>query len=398
MDWETILPDDNHDWINQRDPNYQEYVKISGEEKSPFLNNAVGVSTNRDVWVSGFSKSKVRKNTEYMVNNYNAAVANEGGKNQEPSSIDDSKVKWTRSLKNKFKRGERINVDRQRLQLEMYRPFTKKWLYYSHDVIESPGQFYRKWGADNQAIVTTGRGASGGFSVLVSKNVPCLDVMEKGQAFVEFDNEKDDMELVDSRDNVNQLFAKKLGLNLNDSFAYVYGLLNSSEFQKKYANDLKKDLARIPILANKQRYVEIGRKLIDLHVNYEKCPVYREVHVDDKNNPNPSYVVRKMRFGKKRKENGKLEKDRGTIIFNSDITIHDIPEAAYDYVVNGKSAIEWIMDQYRVKEDKKTGIVDDPNDYSDNPKYVYELLLRIITVSLKTIDLVNDLPAFDLGE
>lgn len=398
MDWETILPDDNHDWINQRDPNYQKYVKISGEEKSPFLNNAVGVSTNRDVWVSGFSKSKVRKNTEYMVNNYNAAVANEGGKNQEPSSIDDSKVKWTRSLKNKFKRGERINVDRQRLQLEMYRPFTQKWLYYSRDVIESPGQFYRKWGADNQAIVTTGRGASGGFSVLVSKNVPCLDVMEKGQAFVEFDNEKDDMELVNSRDNVNQLFAKKLGLNLNDSFAYVYGLLNSSEFQKKYANDLKKDLARIPILANKQRYVEIGRKLIDLHVNYEKCPVYREVHVDDKNNPNPSYVVRKMRFGKKRKENGKLEKDRGTIIFNSDITIHDIPEAAYDYVVNGKSAIEWIMDQYRVKEDKKTGIVDDPNDYSDNPKYVYELLLRIITVSLKTIDLVNDLPAFDLGE
>src|SRR5699024_10625810 len=202
IEWKTILPDANHDWINQRDPNYQEYVKISGEEKSPFLSNAVGVSTNRDIWVSGFSKNKVQKNTEYMVHNYNDLLVKEGGKNQEPALIDESKVKWTRSLKNKFIKGERIGVDKQQLQPEMYRPFTKKWLYYSNDVIESPGQFYRKWGFDNQAIVTTGRGASRDFSVLVTKNVPCLDVMEKGQAFVQFDNEKNDMELVSSKDNV----------------------------------------------------------------------------------------------------------------------------------------------------------------------------------------------------
>src|SRR5699024_585084 len=93
IEWKTILPDANHDWINQRDPNYQEYVKISGEEKSPFLSNAVGVSTNRDIWVSGFSKNKVQKNTEYMVHNYNDLLVKEGGKNQEPALIDESKVK-----------------------------------------------------------------------------------------------------------------------------------------------------------------------------------------------------------------------------------------------------------------------------------------------------------------
>ena len=267
---------------------------------------------------------------------------------------------------------------------------------YDKDIIERPGQFYRKWGVDNQAIVTTGRGASRDFSVLVTKNVPCLDVMEKGQAFVQFDNEKNDMELVSSKDNVNQLFAKKVGLNLNDSFAYVYGLLNSSEYQQKYANDLKKDLARIPMVANKEKYVEIGQKLIDLHLNYEEAPIYSDVSVHSKNNP--SYVVKKMKFAKKRNENGKLENDRSTIVFNSDITIHDIPEEAYDYIVNGRSAIEWIMDQYQVKTDKKSEITDDPNDFSDDPKYIYNLLLRIITVSLQTIKLVNELPKLEITE
>ncbi|KRN88031.1 type ISP restriction/modification enzyme [Ligilactobacillus acidipiscis] len=396
INWHKVQPDENNDWINQRDSNYQGYVKISGEEKSPFISNAVGVSTNRDIWVSGFSKNKVQKNTEYMVNNYNEVVAKEGGKDQEPASIDESKVKWTRGLKNKFKKGERINVDKQQLQFEMYRPFTKKWLYYSNDVIESPGQFYKKWGVDNQAIVTTGRGGRRDFSVLVTKNVPCLDVMEKGQAFVQFDNEKNDMELISSRDNMNQLFAQKVGLNLNDSFSYVYGLLNSPEYQQKYANDLKKDLARIPMVANKEKYVEIGQKLIDLHLNYEKAPIYSEVSVDSKSDP--SYVVKKMKFAKKRNENGKLENDRSTIVFNSDITIHDIPEEAYDYIVNGRSAIEWIMDQYQVKTDKKSEITDDPNDFSDDPKYIYNLLLRIITVSLQTIKLVNELPKLEIIE
>lgn len=390
IEWKTVLPDANHDWINQRDPNYQEYVKISGEEKSPFLSNAVGVSTNRDIWVSGFSKNKVQKNTEYMVHNYNDLLVKEGGKNQEPALIDESKVKWTRSLKNKFKKGERIGVDKQQLQPEMYRPFTKKWLYYSNDVIESPGQFYRKWGVDNQAIITTGRSSSKQFGTVVTNLIPDIQLMMNGQAFIKSNNESNETELLHSRDNVNQLFAQKVGLNLNDSFSYVYGLLNSPEYQQKYANDLKKDLARIPMVANKEKYVEIGQKLIDLHLNYEKAPIYSEVSVDSKSDP--SYVVKKMKFAKKRNENGKLENDRSTILFNSDITIHDIPEEAYDYIVNGRSAIEWIMDQYQVKTDKKSEITDDPNDFSDDPKYIYNLLLRIITVSLQTIKLVNELP------
>lgn len=137
-----------------------------------------------------------------------------------------------------------------------------------------------------------------------------------------------------------------------DTFAYVYGLLNSREYQEKYANDLKKDLARIPIVKHKEKYVEVGKALMDLHLNYEEVPVYDDVEIQF--SAQPSYKVTKMKFIKKG--------DRSTIVFNNEITIKNIPEKAYEYMVNGRSAIEWIMDQYQIKTDKKSGITDDPND------------------------------------
>ena len=157
---------------------------------------------------------------------------------------------------------------------------------------------------------------------------------------------------------------------------------------------LYKDLARIPIVKNVKQYVTIGKQLIDLHLNYEQFPIYNDV--DIKYNRKPDYKVSKMKFAKKRNSDDKLENNRSTIIYNDSITISGIPDKAYQYIVNGKSAIEWIMDQYRVKTDKKSGITDDPNNYSDDPKYIFNLLLRIINVSLKTIDLINQLPKFEV--
>ena len=179
-------------------------------------------------------------------------------------------------------------------------------------------------------------------------------------------------------------------------FAYVYALLNSKEYQKKYANDLKKDLARIPVCKDKEKYVEIGKKLMELHLNYEKVPIYDKVQVNYSGTPD--YRVKKMKFAKKRNKDGKLETDRSTIIFNDSITITDIPEKAYEYIVNGRSAIEWIMDQYQVKTDKKSGITDDPNDFSEDLKYIFNLLLRIINVSVQTVDLINQLPPLEIEE
>lgn len=400
LDWKEIIPDENNDWLNQRDPNYQKYDSLAGEDKVVFLQNIIGVSTNRDSWVYGFSEQATLANSKRLIENYNSEVVR-----LSDISIDEKKdylnrkddfIKWSAKLEDSILKSKKIQFDKNSVVQSLYRPFTKKYLYYGNDVVERPGQWYKKFGKDNLVIMTTGRGVSRDFSPLVTNLIPNMDSLEKSQSFMRFDNEVDETSLFQNNDNMNQAFADKLGLSLDDTFAYVYGLLNSKEYQEKYANDLKKDLARIPIVKNKERYVVVGQKLMDLHLNYEEVPVYDGVEITPL--VNPSYKVTKMRFAKKRDENGKSVNDLSTIIFNSDITISNIPEKAYEYVVNGRSAIEWIIDQYQVKTDNKSGITDDPNDYSDDEKYIFNLLLRIINVSVQTVDLINSLPKFEVEE
>lgn len=395
--WQSITPDNNSDWINQRDSNYQKYPYISGEYNSPFKFNAMGIKTNRDIWVSNFSKESVLQNTKKLIDNYNLEVNKAGGKGEKSTMRDASRIKWTTNLERDFKQGIKLKFNTPNLKLQMYRPFTKKWLMYDRNIIERPRQYLKKWGKDNMVIFSTGRSINRPFSALVTNVLPDTQLEMNGQGFMRYDKEIHEDELVQSdKDNITDSFAKKIGLSKDDVFAYVYGLLNSKEYQEKYANDLKKDLARIPIVKDKDKYVEIGNKLIDLHLNYEKVPVYDNVKIDYIGEPN--YEVTRMKFAKKCNAEGKLKNDRSSIIFNDSITVSNIPEKAYKYIVNGRSAIEWIMDQYQVKIDKKSGITDDPNDYSDDPKYIFDLLLRIINVSVQTVDLINQLPPLEIDD
>ena len=401
IDWQEITPDANNDWLNQRDPNYQKYSQISGNNDSPFLNNALGVVTNRDIWVTGFSKNQVIKNTNKLINNYQLELKRlskvDSEKRQEMLNRDETYIKWTRKLERFIKNNQELTYDKYSIKTTLYRPFVKKWLYHDRVLNEEARLYYSKFGIENLVITTTGRGSTRDFSALVTNAIPDMNSMAGGsQGFMRYDNEVDETSLFQSHDNMNQAFADKLGLSLDDTFAYVYGLLNSREYQEKYANDLKKDLARIPIVKNKEKYIEVGKALMDLHLNYEEVPVYKGVEI--KLSDSPSYKVNKMKFAKKRDENGKLVNDLSTIIFNSDITISNIPKKAYEYVVNGRSAIEWIIDQYQVKTDKKSGITDDPNNYSEDEKYIFNLLLRIINVSIQTVDLINSLPKFEVDE
>ncbi len=308
---------------------------------------------------------------------------------------DAKKIKWSAGLDKQFKQGKKLSIKINRMRLEMYRPFTKKWLMYDHDIVERPGQYYEHWGKNNKVIYTTGKGASRSFSALVMNVLPNLHCQDTGQGFMRYDNLGND-KLLSSIDNINSAFANKLGLNADDAFAYVYALLNSPDYQQRYANDLRKDLARIPIVKDINKYVTIGKQLMKLHLNYEQVSTYSDV--DIQYHGEPDYRVTKMKFAKRRNNDGKLENDRSTIIFNDTITISNIPSKAYQYIVNGRSAIEWIMDQYRVKTDKKSGITDDPNDYSDDSKYIFNLLLRIINVSVQTMDLINQLPELQIIE
>lgn len=392
IDWQSIEPDDNNDWLNQRDPNYQKYVSLAGDDDSVFLTNSMGVLTSRDTWTSGFSKKTVAINAEKLIKNYNKEVfkISQININERKKRLnrDDTYIKWSPNLEQSALSLKELVYEKGAVQQTLYRPFVKKWVYYSKGLVERTGKYFKKFGSDNLVINTSGRASSRDFSSIITNILPDYQLVMNGQGFMRYDNEVDETQLFQSNDNMNQAFADKLGLSLDDTFAYVYGLLNSREYQEKYANDLKKDLARIPIVKQKDKYVEVGKALMDLHLNYEEVPVYDDVEIQL--SAQPSYKVSKMKFIKKG--------DRSAIIYNNDITIKNIPEKAYEYMVNGRSAIEWIMDQYQIKTDKKSGITDDPNDYSTDEKYIFNLLLRIINVSVQTVDLVNSLPKFEVEE
>lgn len=398
IDWQEITPDDNNDWLNQRDPNYQNYTSIVNDI---FYTISLGILTSRDTWVYGFSKNKTSESVKKLINNYNHELQKlidvKGDDRLQQVDRNPNYINWSRKLERQFKNHVQLSYSEDKFILGLYRPFVKKWLYYDKMLNDETRPYYKKFGKNNLAITTSGRGSTKEFSVLITDTISDVNAMSAGsQGFMRYDNEVDETSLFQSNDNMNQAFADKLGLSLDDTFAYVYGLLNSREYQEKYANDLKKDLARIPIVKHKEKYVEVGKSLMNLHLNYEEVPVYEAVTITPL--VNPTYKVTKMRFAKTRDENGKSVNDRSTIIFNHDITISNIPEKAYQYVVNGRSAIEWIMDQYQVKTDKKSGITDDPNDYSTDEKYIFNLLLRIINVSIQTVDLIESLPPFEVEE
>ncbi|EIA8291937.1 DEAD/DEAH box helicase, partial [Enterococcus faecalis] len=354
LNWKTITPDKNNDWINQRDVHYDKYTPMDG---GVFLDKSIGVSTSRDSWVYGFNKDKVQNNVKKLIKNYNFELKRLGKLKDslELLNTDDDFIKWSAGLKDKFSKGKKIDFEANAMIMGHYRPFTKKYLQYQTDIIERPSRYKSIFGEDNQVIYVTGNGID--FSTLVTDKIPNLHFMNTGQGFYKKNNGSNE-NLFD--DDFNIQADNKFDLSQEDTFYYVYAVLHSTEYLRKYINNLTKALPRIPKVRNKEKYVEIGKKLADLHLNYEDVPAYDGVNIIFKSD-NPSFKVKKMKHPKR------CQLD--TIIFNEDIVITDIPERAYKYVVNGKPAIEWIIDQYQVKKDKKSGIVDDPNEFSDNPKY-----------------------------
>jgi predicted helicase len=387
IEWTTVVPDKNNDWINQRDEQYGEYPSILGDV---FYSKQDGIQSNRDSWVYNFSSTSAQFNAERMIDNYNMEVKRLLSKSGEEKisllNTDERYVSWSRSLKNKLKSNKVIEKKGNNAVVEsMYYPFVKKHLYYNRDILEYPRKFDESLIDGNIMISVSGAGTKKGFSAFVTNTPPNYNILDKGRHF-ELYTVQDKNALFNEKSNINEIFEANLGLKGFDAFAYIYGILHSNEYREKYQNNLIKDLPRIPIVRRAYEISEIGKKLINLHLNYETIEPYPNVVIEGK--ANPSYKVKKMRHPKK----GVLDK----IVFNTDITISNIPEKAYEYVLNGRPAIEWIIDQYQVKTNKKSSIVDDPNLYCDDERYIFDLLLRIINVSVQTVDLVNSLPPLEI--
>lgn len=393
INWKSIMPDKNNDWINQRDENYELYTPMYDNkdvENSIYLDQMTGIYSGRDVWVSGFSKDNSINNAKRLVKNYSfemERLSNIIDPKERIAQVnkDEHFISWTRGLTQNFAKGKSLNLDENRVIEYMHRPFTKKWLVYDREIMEMPSRYYDIVGKTGKNIYIQGQGMNKPFSALITELVPSLQLIGNGKGFPMYKGS----DTLGKINNISDSFKNKVNLNSEEIVFYIYAVLNSKTYLEKYASDLNKAFPRIPLLKGKEKYVEIGSELVDLHLNYESQPSWSDVEVVI-SNPKPNYKVNKMRHPKK----GILD----TIIYNEHITITNIPEKAYEYVVNGRPAIEWIIDQYRVKNDPKSGIIDDPNDFSDDPKYILKLLLSVITVSMKTLELIESLPDFEVVE
>ena len=418
LDWTQITPNEKHDWINQRDGLFDSLLSLAPEKKfdakakSVFFIYAIGVATNRDAWVTGFSKEQITANMQAMIAFYNQQIE------KEEVSNDKTKISWTVNLTKDWSKGKKHDFDGTAFVRSTYRPFCKQQLYYHHPFIERPGIWNKLFPTPqhkNLVICVSGVGGSKDFSTLIADMIPDLQVLSNGQCFPLYWYEENKGEQAVSlfgttneerwtqRDGitdwclqeVRSRFAGAKSLTKEDIFHYVYGLLHSPDYRERFADDLRKALPRIPIVERAEEFFafsKAGRRLAQLHLHYEDYAHKAEgVEVDERDYTAADefayYAVEKMRFPKK--------DERHTIIYNGHITIHNIPAEAYDYVVNGKSAIEWVMERYAVTIHKDSGIKNDPNLWSreqGRPRYILDLLLSIIHVSVETQRIVVELP------
>ena len=393
INWETIKPDSNFDWINQKSIEFQNHFSLDNEI---FKVKSLGVSSNRDAWVCGFSKQQVQSNTERMVDNFNSEldrleyILDKTEKIKNLNS-DSRFISWSGGLKQLFSRGNKIKLNPNELNIHIYRPFTKKWFYYDKSVIERTRKWKEIFGEKNKMILVPNNGSKRNFATLMVDTIPDLNLFYGGtQGFVLHDNSKTvSLFSEGEKYNISENAVNHFGISAEDLFYYIYAILHSKEFRNKFENDLRKEFPRIPKVKKMKEFIEIGRKLALLHLNYETAEFNKNIEVEYSTD-HPSYNVTKMKFIKKG--------NKSSIIYNKDIKINNIPDKAYLYDLNGRTAIEWIMEQYQIKVDKSSGIIDNPNSYSSDERYIFKLLLSIINVSIKTVELVESMPILEIDQ
>ena len=323
------------------------------------------------------------------------------------------KINWSAGLTSLFLRKTPIEQTTE-IRTVMMRPFCKEYLFFNRKVIERPS----KWSAilpdeghPNLIICVSGAPLKKDFSVLITDCIQDFHTLENSQSFPLYLYDEEhamdgQLSIADLMENVeeqkttykrryaisdaslakfNSLYGNKV--TKEDIFYYVYAVLHSKKYIEEYADNLSKELPRIPTLDRFAEWVRIGRELANLHLHYEKPadPAALGLTIQM---TKEDYTVEKMRFPKE----GKVAK-KDTIQYNNWITISNIPERAYEYIINGQSAIEWIMEKYQVTTDKASGIKSNPNDYAGG-KYIFDLLISIISMSLKTLDLIDALPEY----
>ena len=362
-----------------------------------FKTYSLGVSTNRDVWAYNFNLNTLTENVQQMMEFYNTQMLTWPTSPEKLTlnvddfvTYDDTKISWSSSLKQKLKSGQMAEFSETKLRHSLYRPFTKSSLYFDRMMNERVREFPSIFPTldtekENRVICVSGIGSKKTFHTLVSDMIPSLDFLEKTQCFPFYTYDEDG---TNRQENITDWALAEFRTHYSDDtiskwdiFHYTYGLLHHPDYREKYQANLKRDLPHIPFAKDFWGFTNAGTALADLHVNYESAPKYDKLkHIETPGMP-IDWRVEKM----------KLSKDKTQLKYNDFLTLDSIPAAVYDYRLGNRSALEWVIDQYRVKTDKRSGIVNDPNR-ADQPQYIVDLIARVITVSLKTVEVVSGLP------
>jgi predicted helicase len=442
--WNDIIPDEHGDWINQRNSSFEAFMVMGdkrGGEVSIFANYSLGIATNRDSWCYNSSRASLKTNLTNLIQFYSEELTrfnlahpseNAAGRKAKVDTFvnpDPTMISWTVNLKAELAKNNGIKLNEQKMVKSLYRPYSKQWLYFDKQLNERVLQMRHLFPGSTQpncAIMIKGHWRGNGHFALMIDTPVCLQPDGGGQCFPMFlyGEEQEVISLFGSSeagksdgitDAAHAHFRSVYGDNADaltkeTIFYYIYGVLHSEDYRTRYADNLSKELPRVPAVkkfGDFLKFAQAGRDLAHWHLNYEtvKChPVNFELSGGATKlstlKPEQFRVVKMKHPKRKDPETGKSVNDKSTVIYNEYITVKDIPLDAFDYVVNGKPAIDWVMERQAVTTDKDSGIVNDANLWAtetmNNAAYPLELLLRVITVSLETNKIVNNLPKLEI--
>ncbi len=407
VEWQDLRPDANHTWLlSPHSDEFRAMLPIGSREtkankganeETIFKIFSIGVNTNRDAWVYCFDKEQLVDQVQRSIETYNGEI-DRWNRAKRPKNIDDfvvddeSKIKWSSRLKETFARGIYADFEEERIRIALYRPFAKRFLFFDSvmnqrralfpDIFPNPVTE-----EENRAICLTGISPEKPFMVLVSNQLLDLHLVGAGAGTQAFPFYMYSQEGSRKRENISDWSLEQFqdhyrnpSITKWDIFYYVYGLLHHPGYREKFADNLKRELPRIPFAPDFQAFTSAGKQLARLHLEYETLEPYglQWIELDD---VSLSYRVDGM----------KLSKDKTALIVNDSLTLAGIPPDVFAYRLGNRSALEWVIDQYRIKTDKRSGIHSDPNR-PDDEEYIVRLIGQVVRVSLETVEIVRGLP------
>ena len=408
IEWKPITPDRRYTWLTEGlHPEFETFIPIGTKEAKAkrgegrdviFHTFSNGVVTARDAWTYNFNRNALTENINRLIGTYNAEIDRWKRHEKRDANVDDfvvydeAKIKWTDRLKQDLKRGKTANFSQEKARTSLYRPFAKLNLYFdrmmNQRVYVFPSIFpISETEQENRVICVSGLGSNKPFQTLMASLIPCFDILEKTQCFPFYTYNEDG---TNRRENITDWVLEQFRAHYGDEaitkwdiFHYVYGLLHHPDYRERYQANLKRELPRLPYAPDFWGFAKVGGRLGEIHISYEAVTEYPLAFIENREVP-LDWGVEKM----------KLSKDKTQLVYNDFLTLDGIPAKAFDYRLGNRSALEWVIDQYCVKTDKRSGIVNDPNR-ADDPQYIVKLIGKVITVSSETVGIVEELP--DLG-